>query len=61
MADCLTCPYVLGSDKVCQSSIQSDNFIKNYRLHGRRGHDRQTDRQTDRHFRKNRFPFLGKQ
>ena len=36
----------MGSDKGCKSSIQSDNFIESYRVHGR---------QTDRHFRKNRF------
>ena len=38
-----TSPYFVGSDNVCQSSIQSDNSIESYATHDLL----QTDRQTD--------------
>ena len=43
-----TCPCFLGSDKVCQSSIQCGNSIKSHRFVRRGTDDRQTDRQTDK-------------
>ena len=39
------CPYFFGSDKVCQSSIQSDNSIDSYRVYDLQRY-KQTDIQT---------------